>query len=254
MNPKKPGQQGYLDVKTEDGKIAGQARIRVAPQIPYAQDFEKVPVGAVPAGWVNTQGKYRVVEIKEDDGMHKVLFKVNNNPRPPLVRANAYITLPSSTNYTIQADMKGVAVNQQLGDMGVIANRYLLLMDPKTTPEDPIPKLRLVTWEALPPEPAGRVSASTHFKWSEKVWYTVKLTVTVEANQAIAKGKAWERGKAEPADWMVEVKDPRPNRVGAAALYGYVPNATAVAVGAEIYYDNVKITPNNGKKVGNVEK
>ena len=148
--------------------------------------------GAVPAGWVNTQGKYRVVEIKEDDGMHKVLFKVNNNPRPPLARANAYITLPSSTNYTIQADMKGVAVNQQLGDMGVIANRYLLLMDPKTTPEDPIPKLRLVTWEALPPEPAGRVSASTHFKWSEKVWYTVKLTVTVEANQAIAKGKAWE--------------------------------------------------------------
>jgi outer membrane protein assembly factor BamB len=248
VNPKKPSQQAYLDIKTADGKITGRSRVRVVPQIPYTQDFEKVPVGAAPAGWVNAQGKYKVVE--EMGTNNKVLFKVNDNPRPPLARANAYITMPDSTNYTIQADMKGVAVREQLGDMGLIANRYLLLLDPKTTQDNPTPKIRLVTWEALPPEPAGRVGASVPYKWAGNIWYTVKLTVDVSGKEAIVRGKVWPREGAEPTNWMIELKDPRPNREGAAALYGYVPNATAEQVGAEIYYDNVKITPNgngNGK-------
>src|SRR5262249_35279809 len=84
----KPSQQGYVEAATDDGKLKARARVRVAPKLPYTQDFEKVPVGAVPGGWVNTQGKFRVVELKEADGTtSKVLFKVNTNPAPPVARS-----------------------------------------------------------------------------------------------------------------------------------------------------------------------
>jgi hypothetical protein len=35
-----------------------------------------------------------------------------------------------------------------------------------------------------------------------------------------------------------------PNREGAPALYGYAAGIVPPALGTEIYYDNVKITPN----------
>src|SRR5205823_7333714 len=48
-----PGQQGYVEA-TAHG-LTARARVRVAPRLPYAMDFEKVPVGATPGGWVNAQ-------------------------------------------------------------------------------------------------------------------------------------------------------------------------------------------------------
>ena len=70
-----PGQQGYLQAKV--GNLTGRARIRVAPTVGYAQDFEKVPVGALPGGWVNAQGKYQVIEMAGG----KVLRKNGDKPR-----------------------------------------------------------------------------------------------------------------------------------------------------------------------------
>jgi hypothetical protein len=217
--------------------------------LPYAQDFEKVPVGAAPGGWVNTQGKFRVAELKEPDGaVAKVLFKVNTNPAPPVARSLGYITTPDATGYTIAADMKGIAVRNKLGDMGLCANRYLLILDGKPN-ESGKREVRLTTWEALPtPLPAGRVAAETVLDWKPETWYRVKLMVEIGEKEAVVRGKVWERGQQEPANWTIEIKDPKPNREGAAALYGYVSNAVSVDVpGAEIYYDNVAVTA-NGKK------
>jgi outer membrane protein assembly factor BamB len=242
----KPSQQGYVEAATDDGKLKARARVRVAPKLPYTQDFEKVPVGAVPGGWVNTQGKFRVVELKEADGTtSKVLFKVNTNPAPPVARSLGYITTLDATGYTIESDMMSKQVRGKLGDMGLCANRYLLILDGKPNDEGKR-ELRLTTWEALPtPLPAGRVAAEKVFDWKPNVWYRAKLTVEVGEKEAIVRGKVWERGQQEPAAWTIELKDPRPNREGAAALYGYVSNAVSTDVpGAEIYYDNVVVTPN----------
>src|SRR5207302_2735363 len=84
-----PAQQGYVLAKA-DG-LTAKARVRVAPALPYVQDFEKVPNGAVPGGWVNTQGKFLVATI----GGNKVLKKVNTNASPLVAKANAYIGLPN---------------------------------------------------------------------------------------------------------------------------------------------------------------
>ena len=233
-----PGQQGY--VEASDGKLTARARVRVVPQVPYQQDFEKVPVGATPGGWVNTQGKFAVAELNGA----KVLAKVNTSARPPLARANAFILGPDATGYTIAADVMGQEARGKMPDIGLVAQHYTLMLDGKSTSDDPKRKLRLGTWEALP-----RFNEPVDFDWQPGKWYRMKLTVDVQKDKAIVRGKVWERGQPEPDKWMIQIEDPFPNRTGAAALYGYVPNtdASPETPGTPIYYDNVSIMPNNKK-------
>ena len=54
---------------------------------------------------------------KTVDG-NMLLAKVNTDSRPPLARANGYITSPDASNYTIQADLKSIAVAQPTGRHG----------------------------------------------------------------------------------------------------------------------------------------
>jgi outer membrane protein assembly factor BamB len=237
VNPKKPAQQGLVMAKA--GNLTALARVRVVPQIPYKQDFTQVPVGAVPGGWINAQGKYLVKDLNGE----KVLFKVNTNPRPPVARAYAYITAPTSTGYTIEADVMGMERKGKLPDAGILANRYTLYLSGAGDGKGQL-GVRLISWEALP-----RIDESIPLAWKSGTWYRMKLTVEVGPNVALVRGKVWERGQTEPEKWTVEFKDPLPNKEGAAALYGYVTNAEADDPGSEIYYDNVVVTPTaNGKK------
>ena len=77
------------------------------PRLPYAQDFNKIPDGAVPGGWVNTQGKFLIKTLKDGS---KVLAKVNTNPNPLIARGNAFIGLPTMKDYTIECDVLGTTV------------------------------------------------------------------------------------------------------------------------------------------------
>ena len=231
INPKKPSQHGLVMAKV--GGLTAMARVRVVPQIPYKQDFTQIPVGVAPSGWVNAQGKYQVV----DQGGNKVLFKVNTNPRPPVARAYAFITAPTSTGYTIEADIMGLPQKNKLGDAGIMANRYTFYLDGKTD-EKGDRTVRLISWEALP-----RINTGTPFTWKAGMWYRLKLSVEVGEKEAIVRAKVWDRSQPEPEKWTIEFKDPLPNREGAAALYGYVTNADENVPGSEIYYDNVSVTP-----------
>jgi outer membrane protein assembly factor BamB len=239
-----PGQQGYVEVVA--GNLKARARVRVAAQLPLKQDFSKVPVGATPGGWVNTQGKYAVAEVEIAGKKEKVLSKINTDPRPPIARANAYMTSPGASNYTVQAEMYGGEVGGKLPDMGVVAHRYLLILDGKIDPDQGQRQLRIVSWEAR-----NRVVKSMNLAWKKETWYTVKFSIQTTAGQAKIQGKVWERGKDEPADWMIEFTDPNPNLEGAAGLYGYVSNVTdgenGITPGSPIYYQNVSVTPNDKK-------
>lgn len=234
-----PSQQGYVEAKA--GGVAGRARVRVAGQVPYTQDFEKVPAGGAPGGWVNAQAKY--VARKLPDG-NTVLTKVNTDSRPPFARANGYITLPTAANYTIQADVQGTSVRDRMPDIGLVNSRYTLILDGKTNPDTGKRELRIVSWEARP-----RVNQAVDLDWQPGQWYTLKFSVEPGEKQAVVRGKVWKKGEAEPSAWTVEFTDPGPNREGAAALYGYVsdPLISAENPGSDILYDNVVVTP-NGKK------
>ena len=225
--PAPPGQQGTVMAKI--GDLTGQARVRVTPKMPFAQNFERIPLGRVPSGWVNCMGKFVVVK---HDGVN-VLKKLANNPNPLVARAYAYIGMPSLSNYTIEADLLGTQVKNDLPDMGIINSRYSLVLDGNKQ------VLRLMSWEALP-----RVDKGVAFKWKANTWYHMKFTVEPRGDKALAKAKVWVKGEPEPEAWTSEFEDPTPNLEGSPALYGYATGILEPAVGTEIFYANVKVTPN----------
>jgi len=237
-----PSQQGYVEAKL--GGLSARARVRVAAQLPYKQDFEKVPEGATPGGWVNTQGKFVVKKLADGS---VVLTKVNTDSRPPLARANGYITLPDAANYTILADVRGTGVRDWMPDIGLVNSRYNLLLDGKINPDTKKREVRVTSWEARP-----RVNVAVDFDWQPDTWYTMKFTVEQKEKTAVVRGKVWKRGDKEPEKWTIEYEDANPNREGAAAVYGYVsdPQISLERPGSEIYYDNVTVTPNAGPGVG----
>src|SRR5262249_4606793 len=98
------GQFGRV-IANVDGLI-GEARVRVAPTVPYIQDFEFIPLGGIPGGWVNTQGKFTVVTLPDGS---KVLSKRNDLSTPLVARANAFMSLPSTRGYSIEGDIMGTA-------------------------------------------------------------------------------------------------------------------------------------------------
>ena len=239
LDAKMPSQHGYVEVAISD-KLKARARVRVAPQIPYANDFEKIPEGAAPGGWINTQGKFVVAKL---DGVN-VLMKTNTSGAPPIARGMAYIVMPTATGYTLECDMMAVEANGKLPDMGLIVNRYTFILDGKTDSMQPKRKLRIGAWEAIP-----RVKQEMEFDWKSKVWYHLKMTVEVQpGNKAIVRGKVWERDQKEPEAWTIEYTDPNAlpsgHQQGSAGIYGFVTNVLADSPGSPIYYDNLKITPN----------
>lgn len=223
-----PGQHGYVEAAAEG--LTARARVRVVSPLPIVQDFEKVPVGAFPGGWVNTQGKYVIVER---DGS-RVLKKLANNSRPPLARANAFLGLPDWKDYTIEADLLASRVRNNLPDMGLGAHRYTLVLSGNRQ------ELRIVCWETTP----SRVDKVIPFKWQPDVWYRMKLTVEVRDGKGLVRGKVWPRGQQEPDQWSVEFADPIPTLEGSPALYGYATGILEDEPGAEAFYDNVRVTPN----------
>jgi outer membrane protein assembly factor BamB len=228
-----PGQQGLIGVTV--GNLKAEARVRVVPQIGYKQDFERVPEGGVPAGWVNTAGKFTVKVV---DGQ-KVLSKVNTDGRPPIARANGYFTPPESSNYTIACDLLGTEVGGKYPDMGLVNSRYTLVLDGKPDPESKGRTLRLAAWD-----PRGRYPVAVPFNWQKDTWYRAKFQVIPGDKAATARAKVWKRGEPEPADWTITHQFPGPNNNGAAAVFGYISNSSSTAPGSEILYDNLSVTPN----------
>ncbi len=228
VDAKLPSQHGYLLVKANG--LTARARVRVAPRLPYTQDFEKVPEGTVPGGWINTQGKFYVAKVEGNN----VLKKVNNSSKPPIVEGFAYIGTPAMKDYTIQCDVLGtvkkMGTDEQMPEIGIVANRYTLLLAGN------IQKLRILSWEVLP-----RIDQTIGFAWKPGVWYRMKLTVAAKGQVF---GKVWQRDQPEPKAWTVSVTDPRPNTEGTPALFGAVTGVAEPRPGNDIYYDNVIITPN----------
>jgi outer membrane protein assembly factor BamB len=229
VDAKRPLQAGRVLARA--GRLTGAVRVRVVPPLPFAADFNKVPEGRTPAGWVNCQGKFAVVSI---NGGTKVLKKLALNASPLVARSHAYMGPPTMKDYTLEAEVMGSKLGDNLPDVGLTASRYTFFLQGNSQ------TLRLVSWDAVP-----RVDKTIAYAWTAGTWYHLKLTVEYNGDKGTAKGKIWERGKPEPEDWTLEFTDPIPNREGSPALYGYATGIPGGGkVGAEAFFDHVKITPN----------
>ena len=153
-----------------------------------------------------------------------VMVKITTIPKG--TRSQGSMGRTDLSDYTIQADVMGTTRDGKLPDIGLIGQRYVLYLMGAHQ------QAQIFTWY-----PQERMSSKVPFTWEADTWYTLKLRSSVEDGQAVLRAKIWPKGESEPEPWTVEARDPVPNRNGSPGLRGDATNA-------EIFYDNIKVTPN----------
>ena len=93
--------------------------------------------------------------------------------------------------------------------------------------------MQIRTWDAQ-----LRMAREAPFAWKPNTWYVMKFQASNAGGRTMLRGKVWPKGSEEPAEWLIEATDEVPNVNGAPGLYG---NATD----AEIFINNVTVTPND---------
>ncbi|MFY9609673.1 MAG: PQQ-binding-like beta-propeller repeat protein [Blastocatellia bacterium] len=211
-------QTGLL--KATVGGVTGAARVRVIPSLPLNEDFNEIAGDAAPLDWINATGKWSVHEV---DG-NKVLVK---NPNPPAFkRTRSFIGPADWSNYTVEADVRAVEKRRQMGDAGVVAQRYTLALFGNNQ------RIELQSWQI-----EEKRTVKKPFAWKPDTWYRLKLQVeNLPDGKVRARGKAWLTSGAEPDAWDVERIDPIGNRHGSAGIFADAPN--------DVLIDNIKVTPN----------
>ncbi len=202
------------------GEVTGQARVRVIPPLPWSVDFTSVAPGSVPPYWINASGK---ASVRDMEG-NKVLVKHADNAFTK--RARAFLGPVDWHDYTVEADVSAVDKRRQMGDAGVVAQRYNLILFGNAQ------RLELQSWQ---PETKRTVSAP--FAWKASTWYRMKLRVENLADGSVrAQGKVWPVSEAEPEKWTIEKVDKNGNRQGSPGIYADAP--------FEVYFDNLKVAAN----------
>jgi hypothetical protein len=214
-----PTQEG--SIVATSGALKGEARARVIHPLPWTETFDEIPEGKVPAGWVNaTAGKFSVVML---DGQ-KVLQKAPDETL--FSRIRMFIGPTDWSNYTFEGDVRVNMKRRQMGDIGLTAQRYTLALYGNEQ------KLKIEPWE-----PEVQRTVAVPFEWKPDAWYTLKLRVeNMPDGKVRVRGKAWARGEAEPAAWMIEKIDPIGNKEGAPGIFAAAPFG--------LYLDNLKLTAN----------
>ncbi|HET8549407.1 MAG TPA: PQQ-binding-like beta-propeller repeat protein [Bryobacteraceae bacterium] len=208
------------NVKATVNGITGVARVRVIPPLPWSENFDSLPVKAAPAHWINATGKF---EVRQEEN-NRTLAKLADNPFTK--RARVFMGPADWSNYTVEADVRAVEKRRQMGDAGVVAQRYSLILFGNHQ------RMELQSWQ---PETAR--TAEKPFPWKADTWYRIKLRVEPTADGKVrALGKAWPVSDAEPPAWQIERIDANPNRQGSPGIYADAIN--------ELFFDNLKVTAN----------
>ena len=221
-------------VEARVGDLVATSRVRVVPPLPLSENFQGFKPKSLPTGWVGMSPmKFKIVE---KDGS-VVLLKHGTHFKLPFQRARVFLGPSSSADYTIQADLNGHVRRRKLPDMGLINQRYeLFLLGSRKKNKR---KARIVSWVA-----DRRIFKEVPFAWDNELWYTVKFRVEAKGEKGLVRGKIWPRGEAEPGEWTISVEDPRPNLEGSPGIYAYSPDTTSTKPGADVYFDNINVFPN----------
>jgi outer membrane protein assembly factor BamB len=209
------GSAGF--VKATIGDVSGQARVRVMPALPISVDFEGLK--ATPMWWT-ANGKAVPGQV---DGAGVLV-----RPRDDTVgrRAKLMVGRPEWSNYTIEADVRGTESRRQRGDIGLINQRYALVLFGNDQ------RLELHPWQA-----ADEMTVRVPFEWALNTWYRMKMRVENRTDgTTFVQGKVWPAGKPEPGAWTIQKTDKIPHRKGSPGLYadGY----------SDMQFDNLRVYKN----------
>ncbi len=204
-----------------DGIKSPSARVRVVPPLPWKFDISD---NQVPITWIGARYRH---QVRDNDGLTPpCLVKITTIPLG--TRSQCWMGQPDLHDYTIQADVKGSTKNGKMPDTGVINQRYTLdLMGSHQ-------QLQIRSWT---PRLELRFAKTIKFTWKPDVWYTLKFQSENKDDRVILRGKVWPRGDDEPPEWTIEAADLTPNTHGSPGLFGNASDA-------EIFIDNISVTPN----------
>jgi len=193
------GSAGFVTATV--GGVAGQARVRVIPPLPWSYDFD---ASKGPLPWWTANSK-TIAGVVDGSG---VLVR----PRDETVgrRAKVLMGRPDSSNYTIEADVRGTEARRQRGDIGLINQRYMMVLFGNGQ------QLELHPWQA-----ADEMTVRVKFAWALNTWYRMKLRVENRPDgTTLVQGKVWPKADPEPSPWTIEKVDRIPHLEGAPGLYG----------------------------------
>jgi outer membrane protein assembly factor BamB len=219
VSPTTTGQAGLI--KATLAGLTGEARARVIPPMPWNETFDSYAPGTVPPHWVSaTAGQFKVSELNGQKVLEKApldtLFK----------RMRVFMGPADWSNYTVEADIRINQRRRQMGDAGIIAQRYTLVAFGNSG------RLEMNSWQ---PE-VERVAAAP-FEWKPDTWYRLKLRVENSSDgKTRIRGKAWPTAESEPAAWLIDRVDPIPNRQGSPGIFADAQFG--------VYFDNLKVTAN----------
>jgi hypothetical protein len=203
------------------GGVSGSARVRVVGALPYTFDFDKPAAEAPPSWWVGAPTK---VFQRTVENVGPVLIR----PRDETVgrRAKVFFGVANWNGYTVESDVRGREQRRQRGDVGLINQRYGLVLFGNAQ------KLELHPWQA-----ADEMTVRVPFAWKPDTWYRMKLRVDNRPNGTTqVRGKVWPAGEAEPEAWTIEKVDTIPHRQGSPGIY-----ADGIS---DVYFDNIRVYPN----------
>ncbi len=213
-------------VRAQVGDMVGTARVRIVPNVPFAEDFESVAldeegIGHPGAHWLGGRKKW---DVRELDGT-KVLAKTLDNPL--FQRVWSFFGHPDMSNYTVQVDIRTDGNRRTMSTAGVLNQRYMILLKGNHQ------QIEVSSNE-------WRIKESVPFRWKPDVWYTLKARVDVaEDGSGVVRAKAWKRDEAEPEGWLIEVPHANAHKSGSPGLYGLAPQSRF-----RVYVDNISVTPN----------
>ena len=195
------------------------ARVRILPPLPWKFDISDKQV---PITWIGARNRHQVREVDGDSA----LVKITTIPKG--TRSQLWMGQPELHDYTIQADYKSDIKNGKFGDMGLVNQRYTLaLMGAKQ-------QLQVRSWVS---RVELRFAKTIKFAWEPNKSYTLKFQSENKDDRVILRGKVWPKGESEPSDWTIEAADLTPNKNGSPGLFGNASDA-------EIFIDNISVTPN----------
>lgn len=221
------------------GDLKGYIRGRVLPNMPLKEDFEGFTLNEKttntveeptafaypPLPWIGARFKF---EVREKDGT-KALTKTIDNKF--FQRGTVFIGTPEMKDYTIQADVMSEGTRRKMSEVGVINQRYAIVLkgnEQKLEVNSNLERLRVPAAEDPP-----------NFKWIPNTWYRLKARVDVAADgSGVVRAKAWKRDDAEPDKWTLEVPHRTAHQNGSPGLFGFSPQEQRV------YIDNVTVTAN----------
>ena len=224
------------------GEMKGLIKGRVLPDLPLQQDFESseltedtskppppgvpntleppTPFAYPPLPWNAARFRF---EVRDKDG-NKALVKTIDNKR--VQRGMIFFNRPDLSNYTIEADVLTEGNKRKMSEIGVINQRYLIVLKGNAQQIEVSSNQELLR-QAAP------------FPLTANEWYRLKARVDVAKDgSGVIRAKAWKKADPEPEAWTIEVPHKHANTEGSPGLFGFVPQEQRA------WIDNIVVTPN----------